>query len=226
MPITATPMTPAQSGGGPAPAMGGSVNPFASLSAPSFQFGAAPTDLSANSSNIMGLLAKQPTSVTDSIMPFLQQLYGMQAGATKSIFDQQGAQGAAQAQSDAMKRGLTGSSIEAAGIQGAYTSANQGYDQFLSQMLGTLGGQYTSAVTADVTQQNDYYKTLAAALGQEQAQNIQMDQFNRQLQAGIDQGNANNRAAMWSSIIGAGGTLGSALLTHGMGASAAAGAAA
>ena len=97
-----------------------------------------PANLSTSSNQVYQLLSQAPQSLTSAIGPLLQQVFGTQSNLMQPIFAQQGAQGAAQAQSDAQKRGLTGSSIEAAGISSAYSSANQNYDQYLAGQLSSL----------------------------------------------------------------------------------------
>jgi hypothetical protein len=214
MPVTSSPSSPTQSSGAMTP-YGGAANMAAMMPGiPSFNFGAMPkgAELADSSENIKGLLTRDPTSLTNTIMPYLQSLFGQNSAFLQQMFQQQGAQGASQAQSDAMKRGLTGSSIESAGIQGAYNSANQGYNQAIMQGLSNLGNSFSNASQFDIGQQTDMYRTLASALGQERAQDIQQSQFNRQLEAGLSAADANRHAQMWSSIIGGAGSLGAGAL--------------
>lgn len=218
MPVSNTAQTPTQNGG-PGTASpqslslpGAQTNLFAGMQAPTFSFGNLPQNPTADFSTINSLLTRTPTSLSSMIGPYLQQLYGTSAGLTQGIFQQQGAQGAAQAQSDAGKRGLTGSSIESANISGAYNSANQGFNQYLAQLLPQLGQQTQNAAQFDIGQQNDAYNNLAQALGQQYASGVQRDQFGRQLNANESATNKMANSQMWGSIIGGAGMLGAGAL--------------
>lgn len=136
-----------------------------------------PKNLPMNNQSVLNLLANVPQSLTATIGPLLQKVFGNEQNLMAPIFQQQGAQGAAQAQSDAARRGLTGSSIEASSIGQAYTAANQGYNQYLAQMLQQLVPQYTQAAQFDIGNQSNYYQNLAQAVGQGTAANTQMSQF-------------------------------------------------
>lgn len=183
------------------------------LNLPGFQMGQVnPSSLSTDPSQVYSLLAQAPQSLSATIGPLLQQVFGTQANLMQPIFQQQGAQGAGQAQSDAMKRGLTGSSIESAGIGQAYSSANQGYNQYLAGQLNSLVPAYTSAVGTDITNQQSYYSNLAQAVGQQLASQISQQQFQQQLQAGMSQAGMLGNSQMMSGIYGGLGSLGGGLL--------------
>jgi hypothetical protein len=187
------------------PTMGGSM--FSGAQAPTFQFNQLPTGLGANNQSVVNLLSQPNQSLTNQVMPYLQQLYGTSAGLTQNIFSQQGAQGAAQAQSDAMKRGLTGSSIEAANMQGAYANANQGFNQYLAQLMPQLGQAAMGSMQFDIGQQTSQNQNLAQAYGQWNAQNIQQQQFEEQLSAMTAASQQANRDSLWGAGIGAVGSM-------------------
>lgn len=203
-------------------------NPFAalaasqtnpSMNAPGLSFQSIntnPMNVSASQANPQGVLdvlsQHGPQSLTSTLMPLYQQLFGAQSGALSQNRDMQAQTGRANAQSDAMRRGLTGSSIESAGMQGAQQSADMGYNQAYSQLLSNIVGQYTGAAQTDIGSQQSYYQNIAQALGQTYASNVQQEQFNRQLQAGIDVASRNSKSALWAAGIGAGGNILGALL--------------
>ena len=131
------------------------------------------------------------------------------------LFAQQGQQGAATAQSDAMARGLTGSSIESSAIQQAYTGANQNYSQYLAGQLNNLVPQYSQAAQFDISQQRNYQTDLASAIGQQLASQIQQQQFSQQLNAMLQQAGMTSNAQLWSGIAGGLGALGGGALQAG-----------
>jgi hypothetical protein len=218
MAITSGAISPTQSnpyaaiaGGTSAPGAG-----MPSINLPSIQTGGVdPNSLSTSSNQVYSLLAKAPQSLTQAIGPLLQQVFGAQANLMQPIFQQQGAQGAAQAQSDAMKRGLTGSSIESASMGQAYASANQGYDQYLANQLSSLVPAYTQAAGTDITNQQSYYSNLAQAVGQQLSSQISQQQFQQQLQAGMAEAKMSANSQMWGGIAGGvGSALGGALMHY------------
>lgn len=207
--ISAAPISPTQSnpyatiaGGTSAPAPGAGVPGInlPSISTPSVN----PSSLNTSSSQVYQLLSQAPQSLTAAIGPLLQQVFGTQSNLMQPIFAQQGAQGAAQAQSNAQQRGLTGSSIEAAGMSSAYNSANQNYDQYLAGQLSSLVPAYTAAAGTDITNQQTYYSNLAQAVGQQLASQISQQQFQSQLSAGMGEAgklaNATQNAGFASGV--------------------------
>ncbi len=192
MAISATAMSPTQFGGYSAGQPGmpqGQQSLFSSLALnPVGGQGASSSMLSQMGSNpqasqIYSLLGQAPQSLTSTLMPLLQQVYGMQGNLMQPLFAQQGQQGAAQAQSDAMSRGLTGSSIEGANMQQAYNQSNQGFSQYLAQQLSSLIPTYAGAAGSDISNQQNYQSQLAQAIGQQMASQIQQSQFTQQLNA-------------------------------------------
>lgn len=211
MAISDSAQSPTQFGGFPMSTSGGQTNPMSgSFSMPGMSLPPVggqsidPTKIKSNPQEVFSLLSHSPDSLTSILGPLLQQVYGNQSGLMQGIFQQQGAQGAATAQSDAMKRGLTGSSIESAGIGQAYNQANQGYNQWLSQALNQLVSQYSGAAQFDIGNQQGYYSNLAQAVGQDYSSKIQQQQFAQQLAAGLDaagqQANATMTAGMFQGF--------------------------
>lgn len=213
MPISNTAMSPTQFGGMPSPQMAGGMPQMGggmpNINLPGIQMGHVdPANLAANPSNIYSMLSQPQQSLTQAIGPLLQQVYGAQGNLMQPIFQQQGAQGAAIAQSDAMKRGIAGSSIESAGMQQAYGQANQAYNQYISQMLSQLVPQYSGAAQFDIGQNRDYYSQLAQAMGQERAQDLSQQMFYQQKEATSSAADKAAKAQMWASVIHAIGMIG------------------
>src|SRR5258708_26567035 len=108
MPITSAPGPTTSSNLG----MGSFSPNLPNLNLPNVNMGSVdPKSITTDPGQVYKLLAQKPQSLTDLIGPLLQQIFGTQGNLMQPIFAQQGEQGAAQTQSDAMARGLTGSSI-------------------------------------------------------------------------------------------------------------------
>lgn len=190
------------------PSVGGGLD-FKAITTPQMNVSSS----QANPQGVLDMLSKSnPQSLTDLLMPLYSQLFNTQTGQLATTRDTQSAEGRSIAQSDAMKRGLTGSSIESSGIQAANTGANMNYNQGYASLLSQLLAQYTGAAGQDVSGQQSYYQNIAQALGQTYASNVQQDQFNRQLQEGMSQAGQNRLASQQGSIINGLFSLGSAAL--------------
>lgn len=167
---------------------------------PSFQF--QPTGpTGANYADIIGQLSKTPQSQTNMVMPYLQSLFGQQDSMAQRVFANQGAQGASQAQSNAMARGLTGSSIEAASMGAAYNAANAGYDQFMMNALQNLGQSYMNMAGFDIGQQNQQSMNLASAMGSQMTNEQEQANFERMFREGMSQAGQNRLAGQQGALI-------------------------
>lgn len=165
-------------------------------------------------SSIQNLLSQQPQSMTNSLMPGLMQILGLQTGAMGGMFGNQTSQMESGAQSDAMKRGMTGSSIEASGMLSARQAGMANYNQFLGQQLGTLGNAYQGSVGADVNAQNMQYQNLAQALGQQMQSQLAQQQFQQMMEQQRNLAGDANRMGLWGAGIGALGSGATALAMH------------
>ena len=148
-----------------------------------------------------------PQSIANSIGPLLAQVFGTQGNIMQPIFQQQTNQGVAQAQSNAQQRGLTGSTIEQAGMQAAQTQGNQSFEQYLAGQLNNLVPAYQSALTTDVSNQTGYFNNLAQAVGQQYGNQQQYNEFLQQLQATQSMASQANSAALESAGIQAAGNI-------------------
>lgn len=146
--------------------------------------------------SIYDLLSNAPQSLTSALVPYIQSLFQNQSNA-----------GVAMAQSNAQQRGLTGSSIESAGMEQAASQANTGLIQSLIPLLTQTG-------TFDINNTQGYYGNLAGAVGQNNAQQIQLSEFQNQLYA-MQQGageaaRAQEQAGLYSMLgqLGGGAAMG------------------
>lgn len=200
MPITSGPLT-ATPTAAPGP---GTANPLTlqAIQTPNVN----PADLKMNPNGVIDVLSKNsPTSLTSLLMPLYEQLFSSGSGALSSNAALMGQQGVAQAQSSAQQRGLTGSSIESGAMQGALSSAQRDYTQAYTSLLGQYVGQYAGAAGQDVSNQQSYYGNLAQALGQGYSSNVQQQQFQQQLAAGLQAAGDQSKSTMWAGIAGGAG---------------------
>lgn len=215
MPISSGVTSATQTGGNVGAMLPGSQATGASLAQggvqapaiPQFNMGGVQGSTDPTYQNIIGMLSQAPTSQVNTIMPYLQSLFGQQGSMAQGMFQQQGAQGAAQAQSSAMARGLTGSSIEQMGMGQAYASANQGYDQFMMNAMTNLGSQYASLAGADIQAQTGMRTNLAQAMGQEMTNEQQQRQFEQMMQESRAQEGRSHLAGQQSALMGMGGSI-------------------
>ena len=168
------PITPGTSGG----SAGG--NPYQSLLSgfgglPGYQGQGVPGGLGANFQSIQQLLSQQPQSLTNQMMPGLQQILGLQTQSLLPAYQNQTAQMTANAMSGAQGRGLAGSTIAGANTIGANAAGLQNMNQFIGQQLGTLGNAYSGAMGQDVQAQNQQYQNLAQAFGQQMQSQVDID---------------------------------------------------
>lgn len=195
--------------------MTGGTGGLPSLNLPSFNQISQinPNQVSADPQGVFSLLAQaQPQSLANSIGPLLSSVFGTQANLLQPLFQQQTNQGVAQAQSNAMQRGLTGSTIEQAGLQAAQTQGNQSFDQYLASQLNNLVPAYTSALGTDISNQTNYLNNIAGAAGQVYSQNLQQQEFNQQLHDLLRQANISSNTQTFSGLAGIGGSLGAAAI--------------
>lgn len=168
--------------------------------------------LSTDPRQVYSLLAQPQQSLTSIIGPLLQQVFGTQGNLMQGLFQQMGGQNAAQAQSDAMARGLSGSSIEAANMMGARTGANQSFAQYLAGQLSNLVPQYAGAAQFDITGANQQYSNLAQAVGQQVSSQLQQRQFEQQMSTLLRQANIAANAQEMSGLFQGLGSLGGGIM--------------
>lgn len=161
----------------------------------------------ADASNIYKLLQAPQGRMTD-VLPSLQDLLmGQQAPAVASI--REGARSnAAMAQSEAMKRGITGSDIEAANMTMARAQGEQQVGNLIAQQSSALAQYIMQAYGMDVQSNREMFVTLAQALGQELQSQRDMEMAAMDRDAMITSGRQSGQYGLLGSLIGAAGTLG------------------
>lgn len=197
-------------------------NPFAGFSAPAYTPQAIPQSvlnqlgaLSASAPpgaggayNAMNTLISTPRqSMTNTVMPYLQKLYGQQAQGVLPYLQQQAQQGVANVESELGQRGLVGSSVEQAGIIGAQAAGQQSINSYIGQMASHLAQNYMQAMGMDIQSNNQMFQNLAQAIGQEIQNNTQYNLGQQQI-AAANQASANQlsgaKMGMWGSILSGG----------------------
>src|SRR3990167_9039464 len=116
--------------------------------------------------NIYNLLRAPQGRATDILPQLSELLMGQTAPAVQSI--REGARGTvASIQSEAMKRGLTGSDIELSNMRGAYEQGELQVGQLVSQQASQLAQYIMQAYGMDIAANREQFVTLAQAIGQE-----------------------------------------------------------
>ena len=125
-----------------------------------------PGPVSGSEQNIYKLLQAPQGRMTDMLPSISQLLMGQTAPAVQSV--REGArQTAATMQSEAMKRGITGSDIELSNIRGAYEEGELQAGQMISQQASALAQYIMQAYGLDIAANREQFVTLAQAIGQE-----------------------------------------------------------
>lgn len=211
MPITPGPTATTSSPFSNVPGMG-SQGPFQGLlgglnNIPGYQGQGVPTGLGPNFASIQQLLSQPQQSMTNSLMPGLAQILGLQTSSLLPFFQNQTSQMTANSLSGDQGRGLAGSSISAADALGAQAAGNQNMNQFIGGQLGQLGQAYQGAIGTDVQGQNQQYQNLAQAFGQQmQSQQAQL-MFEKQLDEMLTQARISGQYGLAGSGIQAVGSI-------------------
>lgn len=145
----------------------------------------------------------------DSVIPQLRALFSQQGEFIKpqlAAMDVETAKNQAKTQSDAMRRGLTGSDIEMANIRGAGEAGTQRKAEFAGQVGMAQTQALASAIErmamSDYQSQRENLLQLAQLMGQQMTSERDLQMFHAQLQAMIKQGNQAAKTQMWASLIG------------------------
>lgn len=165
----------------------------------------------ANTSNIYKLLMTNTGSASE-IIPTLQDLLTSNNSSAITSLRQGAQSNAAKAQSEAMKRGLTGSDIEAANMTSAYAKGEESVGNLLAQQSATLAQYIMQAYGLDVQSNREMFTTLAQALGQELQSQRDMEMAAADRDAMVTSGRTSGQYGLLGSLIGAAGTLGAGAL--------------
>lgn len=154
--------------------------------------------------------ASEAPGYAETILPALMALLSPE-GQQVSPFAQAIARGTEQnvaaAQSDAMKRGLTGSDIEMAGMQGARAQGQQALSQLYGQTAGNLSNAIMSLLSQDIQTQQGVYGDLASAIGEEFTAQRDIRLQKEAQDAAMKQAKRNQWMSLAGSALGAGGNL-------------------
>lgn len=165
----------------------------------------------ASTENIFKLLQAPQGRMTDALPGIQELLMGGQAPAVSAL--REGARGnRAAAQSDAMRRGLTGSDIESASMTMATAQGEQQVGQLIAQQSSQLAQYIMQAMGMDIQGNREMFVTLAQALGQELSSQRDMEQARLDREAAAAEGARGRKSSMWGAGIGAIGSIGGAAL--------------
>lgn len=190
--------------------------PFQTPKLPSLMDVIGPGETAATTSNIFKLL-QAPQGRISEVLPGIQELLlGTQAPAIAAI--REGARGgAAAAQSEAMKRGLTGSDIEAAAMGQARAAGEQQVGQLIAQQSSALAQYIMQAMGMDIQGNREMFVTLAQALGQELSSQREMEMRRLEREQLGAEAARQRESALIGSLIGAGGLIGGGALASDIG---------
>jgi rRNA maturation endonuclease Nob1 len=166
--------------------------------------------------------AGQVQSLTDTILPSIKALLTPSAdNPTLQAIDRSTSRNVASAQTESMKRGLTGSDIEAGAMGMERQTGEMAKSSFFADSAGKLAGFMKELATGDINTQRENIIMMAQLMGQklQSEQDIQM--FREQLAANMEQAGKNRESGMWGGLIGLGGQLGSAAIMGSTGGAAA-----
>lgn len=139
---------------------------------------------------VFKLLASMPQGQMTAVLPYIQNVLGNQSQFLQpavSGIREQGEIGAASAQSDILKRNLTGSDMELAAMAAPRLEAGRNiaslYGQAGLQQASQMAEYIMKAMGMDVESNQNLYMALAQALGQQMSNEASALSFDRQMQA-------------------------------------------
>ena len=159
-------------------------------------------------------LSKIP-GLTETILPSIQKLLmpGPDNPAFKAI-DIGTQQNVASAQTDAMRRGLTGSDIEAASMVGARSQGELAKSDFQAKTSTQLASFIKDLATGDINAQRENLIMFAQLLGQKITNDQDLKMFRDMLAANMEQARMKADSAIASAEIGALGSLAGGMMAR------------
>jgi hypothetical protein len=148
-------------------------------------------------------LGKLP-GLTETILPSIQKL--LSPGPDNAILqgiDRSTQSNVAAAQTESMKRGLTGSDIEMGAMSAERATGEQAKGTFLAQNAQQLASFMKDLATGDIQSQRENLIMMAQAMGQKITSDQDLLMFREMLAANIDQAGKNRDSAMIGAGIGA-----------------------
>jgi hypothetical protein len=169
----------------------------------------SPAASGASYDNIFGLIKASGTmpGVTDTALPAIAQLLDASQGPAADAIKRETEANVAGAQSDAMKRGLTGSDIEAGNMTMARGQGQLALGNLFSQNASKLGDYIMQAVSGDTQAHREALLNLAQAFGQKISSDQELQMFREQLSANMAMASSANKASLWGAGIGAVGNI-------------------
>ena len=158
----------------------------------------------------------QVQSLTDTILPSIKALLTPgENNPTVQAINRSTASNVASAQTEAMKRGLTGSDIEAGAMGMERQTGEMAKSSFFAEGAGKLAGFMKELATGDINMQRDNIIMMAQLMGQKLSSEQDLLMFREQLAANIDQAGKNRQSALWGAGIGAVGSVAGGLARGG-----------
>lgn len=180
------------------------------------------TNANVDFGNIAKLLTAPPQSMVNSALPAMQSQFaatGANLAPALSAIRETTAGNVAGAQSDAMRRGLTGSDIEAAGMGGARAAGAAQEAQLVGQAglqeAQTMAQAIMQAFGHDIDANASMYQNLAQLIGQKMSSDQNYKMFKDQLDQALRISHATGNNQLLASLISAGGQVVGAKMSGG-----------
>lgn len=153
--------------------------------------------------------------LTETILPSIKALLmpGESNPAFKAI-DAGTAANVAAGQTDAMRRGLTGSDIEAASMVGARNAGEMAKSNFQAQTATQLAGFIKDLATGDIAAQRENLTMFAQLMGQKITSDQDLMMFREMLSANLSEADKNRKSALWGAGIGVVGNVGASAVKY------------
>lgn len=149
-------------------------------------------------------------SVTDIALPAIMDLLrpgGQGSKPFEAAIGRTTSANVSAAQSDMMKRGLTGSDIEASAMGQARAEGSNALAGFYGQNAASLASFIDKIVSGDLATQRANLMALAEAMGQKITSDNDLMMFRQQLEATKSMADKSNKAALWGAGISAFGSI-------------------
>ncbi len=157
--------------------------------------------------------AAQIPGLTETILPAIKSL--LMPGDNnpyEKLIDRTTQGNVSAAQSDAMKRGITGSDIEAGAMAGARSEGEFAKSNFFAQNATHMADLVTQMATGDLNSQRENLMMYAQLMGQKITSDNDLYMFQQSLQANLDMADKNRKNQLWAAGIGAAGSVGGAAI--------------
>lgn len=150
--------------------------------------------------------------LTETILPSIRALLmpGKDNAYVKQI-DKSTGRNVAAAQTEAMKRGLTGSDIEAGAMGMERETGETAKAGFFAQNAQQMASIMKELATGDINMQRENLTMFAQLMGQKITSDQDLMMFREQLAANIDQAGKNRGNALWGAGLQAVGSIGGAI---------------